>query len=263
MSDRNSLPVALGISLVALLVSAVAMITVLRKSNTPSPGVDTATRTVTPEGSEPELLERLEAALDRLDDLSDENRELRERLAELEEPEATRAGTRTTEDPDAGTVVSRAELEDLRDQVRALRDSSDVFLAGADIAGEPGALKRRLKEQVEATIDEIRQREEVAHLRAENEEFLEHLDEILPEIQEWLELTSVQTEEMRSALVAKLERDAERLRLWEEGATEPEVDAMWQSSTRTFYDDLDRFLTPEQLEEAWHELGEGEEPPVD
>lgn len=173
----------------------------------------------------------------KVDELAQENRLLRERLSLLESRPTTESAPRQGAD-----AVTRAEFDALRDEVRGLLDRPAPLASSADTEDDA------FKEQVATTLSQIRKDEAVAKVRANHEKRVERIDETMPKIDRWLELTPQQSSEMRSALLAQYERDAELARRWEEGEDDEVLGEIKRTDREAHIADVSAFLTPAQLE---------------
>jgi parvulin-like peptidyl-prolyl isomerase len=136
-------------------------------------------------------------------------------------------------------LVSQDELDALRDELaeRLARRSDPT----AEVTDD-------FKQQVAATLSEIRKEETVAAARNKQEQRAAKLDEQLPLYAKWLDLTPYQTERLRAALAARYDREAELLALWEAGADDELLGEQKADDRQTFLDELGGILTPEQYE---------------
>ena len=96
------------------------------------------------------------------------------------------------------------------------------------------------------TLTELRASEAAAELRA-IEERAERLDEILAILATRLALTQPQSDRLRSALLARFDREAEYVRLWEQGAEEDVLTKLKATDRETHEAELATFLSPEQI----------------
>ncbi len=176
----------------------------------------------------------------RLDALSGEVRELHERLALLE--------LRPASVPRAPATVEFASVEELESLRRELRDA----IAGSG-AGQPAAPSdpAALKEQVATTLSEIRKSEAVTAARASLEKRVAGLDDTMREIEPWLALTPGQSSGVRAALQAQYEREAELVRLWQEGGDPALIAERKRGDHELLRNDLSLYLDAQQLETFW------------
>jgi hypothetical protein len=248
MSMNRLAPYSLAVSLIALAASAVALLSVL--ASPPAPAPESLARDATV--SDAALPARLQDLLARMEELGEENRDLRDRLARLEVRPDSKPPA-----PDAEGLASQEELEALRDQLVELQMNSDALMTATGIPGEPETLRERFKASVADTLAEIRKEEAIRKVRAGHEERLAALDETMPRIEEWLDLTPYQSGEMRSALLAQHDRDTQLIEMWEQGVDETLLGEQKARNRDRFHNDLALFLSAEQLETAWPRLSAG------
>jgi hypothetical protein len=175
------------------------------------------------------------ALVARIADLEEQGRSLREELARIETTVA--AASRVPVEPD----VSPEDLE-------ALRDELERALAGMP-ASEPRAAA--LEEQVAEALTRIRREERAGTIRDQQERRLERLDEVLPQLEQRLGLTRYQSSRMRTALIDRYEREAEMLRMWQDGAGDQAVGQQKRADAEAFRDELASFLDEDQLQGFW------------
>jgi len=218
------------VSLVALALSAVAVTSMLRGPEALEP--DEGLSALPAPGPEVELLARVEA-------LSEENSELRERLTKLElrpaaqKREPAMQGFATVEEVD----VLRSELAALREEL-----ASPDMLPARPIEASPA-----FKDQVASTLTQLRKQERVDKVRSQLDRRLEHLEETMPKINEWLGLSAHQSNEMRSALLARYDRESELVRRWEAGEDPELLGEVKVADREAHRNDVRAFLTPDQL----------------
>lgn len=184
----------------------------------------------------------------RVQELAEENRLLRERLSALELDQLPRAGVRAQ----AGSeLVSKEEFEAFREEVReALQGKRGVPSQLADNA-------EVLKDHVASALSDIRKQESVGKVRAWAEDRLERLDESMPKVETWLELTSDQSARMRTALLAQYDREAELIRRWEAGEDDEVLGEIKRTDRELHMTELSDFLSPTQLETYSSGAGRG------
>ncbi len=221
------------VSVLALVVSVVAF----AGSRTSAPDEPRGEAAVVPEAEpDAELVARLDA-------LAEENRRLRDRLAMLERRPAP-----VQRAPVTDGLASLDDVDALREEVReALASRGEVPV------GSP-----ELKTKIVDALTEIRKEEAVEKVRASQEHRTERLEEDVARIEEWLDLTPAQSNDMRTALLAQYDREAEVWRLWSEGVEDEVLGERKRSDGEAFRDDLGRFLTPEQLDTFWNRVAGGD-----
>ena len=185
-------------------------------------------------GSDAELLERIEA-------LAEENRALRRRVETLELRPA---------------LVPRAPVEGFvsEEAFEAFRKEFRASLAGRN---GPSSEPEELKGQVADALIEIRREEAVSAVRDYQEKRAARLEEDLTRLSDWLALEAYQVDEMRALLLAQYEREEEQRRLWEAGIDRESLAETKRSDGERFRSDLERTLTPEQLEPFWTKISGG------
>jgi len=175
----------------------------------------------------------------RVEELADENRDLRERLSALELRPVSGPGGRA---PVASGIVSREEFEVVREEVRGLlAGRSSVAL---ELAGDPN----RFKEQMASTLDEIRKDETADKVRTWQEERFQQLDQTMPNLEIKLELTPQQSRQLRSALMAQYDREAELTRRWQTGEDPAVLGELKRSDHEAHLTELSGILSLDQLE---------------
>lgn len=103
------------------------------------------------------------------------------------------------------------------------------------------------REYAASALSEIRHQEATDKLRT-LEERAARLDETMTALEDWLELTPHQSDKMRSLLLSRFDREAEYLRLWEEGADEEIRGELKVNDREAQVSELSGFLTAGQLE---------------
>lgn len=220
---KGSIPLSFG----ALLLGAAALAVSLDRSRPASTPGETGTVAPGP----------ADASSPRLDALVEENQRLRERLVALEMRASAGESRRAPLEADR---VTREEFEALRDELRAALEGAPA----AALAGAPEAFEER----VASTLIELRRQEAVEKVRGWQEERIEQLDETLPKIESWLELTPAQSDRMRSALLTQYDREAELTRRWEAGEDPEVLGEVKRQDREAHFEDLSRFLGQDQLE---------------
>lgn len=173
----------------------------------------------------------------RVEELTKENRVLRDRIEALE-----RRPLDAPREPVPLAFVAQEEFDAFRDEVR------ELLYGGPAIASEIGAGSESFKEQVASTLSEIRKEEAVGKAREWQEGRVERLDETMPKIESWLELSPYQSDQMRSALIAQFDREADLTRRWEAGEDPAVLGEVKRSDREAHLAELSGFLTAEQLE---------------
>ena len=217
----------LALSCAALAISLIALLGVMVNSGAPLTKESDA---VAPDpGSTNQLLERIA-------ELADESRALRNRIAMLESRPA--AAQRV---PVAVASVSPKELDAFKEEVQAELET----LSTSSIASTEGQV---LEEKIAVYLDKARMEEKVeraAGYRAKREA---NLEGDVDKMTTWLDLTQNQADSLRSTLILQSEREAELLRLWEEGADDQVLGEMKAADGQAFQDELSGFLSTDQLE---------------
>ena len=175
----------------------------------------------------------------RIEALTQRIRDLNERLSALELVPVAPPSSRS---PGASTFVSREEFDSLRREVLKALSGRGTAASKGDSASD------EFRDQVAATLSEIRKAEAVRNVRAKQESQIERLNERMPKIEGWLELTPDQSTRMRSALLAQYDRDAELTRRWEEGESDEVLGEIKRTNRETHLTELGQILTPAQLE---------------
>lgn len=223
-------PIAL--SLVALVASLVALGSILVQGATdPAGGAATSEgATVSRDTVAPDLAARVES-------LAAENAVLRDRIAMLET--APVAAERTV---DTSTLVPRDEFDAFRDEVMKALEGETMLAASA--SKKPDAFK----EQVAQALQEVRHKETAEKWQSGVQKRVDAIDETMPKIERWLELTPDQSSSMRTALLAQYERQQEYIRQWEAGADDEIIGELKTADNEALRTELSGFLSPEQLE---------------
>lgn len=179
----------------------------------------------------------------RVEELAEENRALRDRIAMLENRPAP-----VTRVPVLDGLVSQEEFTAFQEEVRDALGTT----APETSVGDPG-----LRDQVALVLSEIRKGESVDKARSGLEQSAERIDATMGKVDEWLELSPDQSEAMRSALLARYERDAELVRLWEAGEDEEILGEIKTTNRADHLDEVSRFLTPDQFDRYFNRGGGG------
>lgn len=165
---------------------------------------------------------------------------LNERLARVElrpAPVAQRAPVGGGEE-----FVTREEFDALRAELQA------ALLVRAGSAGGRELQSDEFKQQLASTLTELRKDEVAEKFEAKHEKRTAQLDLTLPKLQDALGMTATQTNQMRSAMLAQYEREAELLRRWRAGEDDEVLGELKQSDQETHRAELREFLSEEQLE---------------
>ncbi len=161
-------------------------------------------------------------------------------LAEVRLAHAQRA-------PEADGLVSSAELDDSGGARGGLGEPPKVATL---------AELQEFREYVAGTISEIRKEEAADQFRT-LEGQAARLDETMPTLENWLELTPHQSDKMRTVLLSRLDRETEYLRLWEKGADQEILDELRVSDREALRAELSGFLTAHQLRTYLSHQGSG------
>jgi len=175
--------------------------------------------------------------LARIDRLTMRNSDLQRRLEELEQRSV---GSERTP---LGNFVSQAELEELRDEVRALQGGTSVALEE-----EPEVFK----DQIAGALTEIRRAEAIEKVKKYQEQREARLEQDLGKVSGWLELEEYQVAELRDSLVAQYAREDEQRRMWEAGESDEVLAERKQADGQIFWDEMRVVLTPEQYD-TWRQ----------
>lgn len=219
----------LVLSLLALLLCAAGLVTSL--VNLKAAGNPTASEPAE-EALHPEDDLRL-----RLKRLEEENGRLSDRLATLERLPVAPARQPVTEES-----LPREEFEAFREEIAAALASRGPF--GSETPQET----LLCKEQIADTLAEIRLEETQQAIQKKIDGRLEGLDETMPKLERWLQLTPQQSEQLRSVLLARYEREAELVRRWKEGEDPDVLGELKTSDLELHRAELARILSPHQLE---------------
>jgi hypothetical protein len=142
-----------------------------------------------------------------------------------------------------GPSAPRRELMD----TTAARPSQAVpDGSGAPEGAATLAELREFREYVDTTLSEIRQEQAAGKLR-DIEKRVALLDDVILELDEQLDLNRRQSERLRSALLSRLDLEAEYLRKWECGMDEEILAELMASDRAAHFVELSEFLTGEQL----------------
>ncbi len=209
------------VSTLALLLSAAALVTMLRSSGTLEPREQKA---VAPGGvpDDAELLAEVEA--------------LRERVLELELEQPAAPSQRA---PVSDGYVT---LEDFA----AFRDEVNEALEGSALVSSIKVPE--FKEHLVDTLHAVRQEEVAEAVDAKLQGRLDSLDERMLKMQDHLGLTSQQSTAMRSALTMQYERNADLTRRWRAGEDTEVLGEVKRSDYQAHQDELAGILTPDQIE---------------
>ena len=133
----------------------------------------------------------------------------------------------------------------------ASREGLDLSGGTPAGSGEPprAATLAELQEfrvYVDTTLSEIRKEQATDKLR-DIEKRGARMDDVILELDDLLTLSSRQSERMRSALLSRLDLEAEYLRKWERGMDEGILGELMASDRAAHVAELSEFLTGEQL----------------
>lgn len=182
-----------------------------------------------------EAVDGSDELLARIDRLTMRNSDLQRRLEELEQRSV---GSERTP---LGNFASQAELDELREEVRALQASSGVALEEPEI----------FKEQIAGALSEIRRAETIEKVKQYQENRVARLDQDLEKMRTWLELEEYQVGEVRDSLVEQYAREDEQRRLWEAGESDEILAEHKRADGQLFWDEMRVVLTPEQYDTFW------------
>lgn len=179
-----------------------------------------------------------------LEALREETRALRDRLSLLETvvPEEERTPLTTS-------VVTREEFEALREELLAAMKATK----GPGPAGVSPS-SPEFKEQLATTLSEIQRDKTVAKIRAGQEKRLARLDETMPKLESSLGLTRDQSDRMRSALLARYEREDDLLIRWESGEDPEVLGEIKLADRETHRVELEGILSADQLQ-TYQQMG--------
>jgi hypothetical protein len=105
---------------------------------------------------------------------------------------------------------------------------------------------QEFREYIASTLVELREDEAADGLRVVEREAA-RLDDTVHALEARLGLSPVQSDRLRSLILARLDREAEYLRLWEKGADELILEELKTSDRKAHLTQLASILTPEQL----------------
>lgn len=184
---------------------------------------------------------------------ADSPRELSERLDELS-LRLSALETRPTE-PSRSEALAATD-SNLREELESLRADLEAALArlGAGQAGQP---TEELVERVATAFETKKKEEQVAFASKYQSDRVARLDEDMAYLGEKLGLAGDQSERLRSALLAQYEREAEQLRLWQEGTSTELVEELKESDGELFDEELQGVLTEEQRSTFWEVVFSG------
>jgi hypothetical protein len=220
----------LSLSLVALVVSGLALGSVLFDSGRPTElskdGEAVEQRAIS---QSVDLTSEIEA-------LQADNRALIDRIKVLE----LRPASTVRESADK-ELVTLEEFRLFQEEVeKALRARS-----GAAEVNDP--VSPEFKETIADTLAQIKQEEAVENVRAYQEKRLGRLEGTMVKLDGWLQLAPNQSSEMRRALMDQYDREAEVLRRWESGEGNELIGELKSTNRQALRDDLSGFLSEEQL----------------
>lgn len=145
----------------------------------------------------------------------------------------------------AGTSASEGVS---REEFEALARS----IAGTAPRADPAPLEPQvLQEQVTSALNTIRKEEKLSAVRSYHEKRRERVDQDVGRLSERLELTSVQSDGLKTVLLAQYDREDEQRRLWEQGGNDELLAARKAEDLELFSVDLGRVLSAHQVEQFW------------
>lgn len=173
----------------------------------------------------------------RLEQLEAENRALRDRLAALE-----LRPVGVAREPVEDDRPTAADLEALREELlEAIDPSATATPEQADKANWWSAGKSA--DRPESAVEQA-----VTKFESRIERRRDELEATMPKLDELLDLTPDQSERMRNVLLTNYEREAEILRLWEEGVADEVLGEQKSNDRAAFQADLNGVLSVEQVE---------------
>ena len=179
--------------------------------------------------------------------LREEVRRLRDRLALLES-DVPEAPARTDLGADA---ITREDLEALREEILALLGDAKPGVAAMSPTSQ------EFKEQLQSTLGEIRREQTAEKIRAGQEKRLAQLDERMAKMESQLGLSRDQSNRMRTALLARYEREDDLLIRWQSGE-DPEILGEVKAEDAALHQaEVELILTPTQLETYRQSAGRG------
>jgi len=215
------------ISLLALVLSVVAIVSMLVGTGVPESREESA---VVPVASDPTatLLTELEA--------------LRQRVAELEMIPASAQVERA---PAPDGYVSKEDFFAFREEVLGALDGSSLV---SSIQGP------EFKDTLEVTLDEINRDQAIEKTNASYQMRVDGIDERMAQLDAKLDLSRQQSGALREELLTRYERDADMSRRWHEGEDPEVIGELKMTNNQAHQDALSLILTPEQLE-SYRSLG--------
>ena len=106
-------------------------------------------------------------------------------------------------------------------------------------------------------LKSIRKDERAEAVREYQEKRSERIDDDMVRLEKLLKLTPYQSSEVRTALIAQYEREAELRQMWEDGVDAAIVGERKRSDGETFKADLETVLDQDQVETFWREVARG------
>lgn len=203
---------------------------------------------------EPMSAPRTAELLGRLAALEAENKELWDRLRALE-----RRPTPSLRAPLGANAASAEELGALREEVldalARLEQQTFGWSRGREPEIEPPIARappgprelEAFREHVEEAILGIRRQQADGFFRMLESKTAE-LDDTLVDLEERLGLTPRQSEQMRSALLARYDREADVLRRWQAGEDAEVIGSLKENDHEVHRAELAAFLSAEQQE---------------
>lgn len=233
---KSTSPVVPLLAAAAIGALSAAVTTSLMSPGAPRESEQASPAALVPEPSpEPSSVPEL---LDQIRGLRDANQELRQRLAALELRPAPE-----TRSP-AQDFVPREVFDAFKEEVEDWM--VDRIVAAADSPEQ--AATPEFREQVAEALQSIRKNEAVVRVKKDQEHRAAELEERVTRVSEWLALDSFQTNEMRTILSEKDERDRLLIRMWEEGTDNEVLGDTKRANREEFQTALERVLAPQQLE---------------
>ncbi|MFT5478706.1 MAG: hypothetical protein ACI8Y8_004075 [Planctomycetota bacterium] len=129
-----------------------------------------------------------------------------------------------------------------------MRDPSVGGMSGTTEPTEPASLEelREFRAFVSNSLSEIRHEEAAARLK-DLERRAATMGQTIPQLARRLELSEQQARKMESELLSRLDVEAEYWRQWEQGADGEILDELKARDRGAHIDELSKFLKPEQL----------------
>lgn len=183
-------------------------------------------------------------------DLEQQVAALRARLDTLDAgalPPTSVAPARTPVGAGPGDVRSRLDL--LEDEVERLALRLDALSIGS----------RPTTEAVAEAIEELEKERRVSKAEAELGRDRESIDERVTAWADWLDLDTVQSEQLRTAFLAQSERDNELLLSWAAGTGDDAIRDMKRRNAEIHAQEIEAILRPDQLPRFREKRGGGKD----